>query len=1759
MNSLLCYRPLFLASALLVAGLFLFVSSGDNARPAFAAPNAATFTVTTTSQFGTGSLGDAIAAAAAGDVIDFNLSGCPCTIALVQELAIQTDLTIQGPGADQLTLDGQNSIRVLSVLTGTAALSSLTIANGAARGDGGGIYNTGALTLDDVAISNNVASASGGGIYNADGATLSGNRLLINGNQANAYFGGGIVNVGNGQVTLTNTTFSGNYAADDGGALYNNDNNLRGSTNSVTLLNVTIANNSTASDAGGIDNYGTINFKNTLIAGNTAPGFGPDCRNPFGHPYNSQGYNLVGNNTDCTFAAQTGDLVGASSTPIDARLNALADNGGPTQTHALMTDSPALDAGTDTGCPATDQRGVARPQGLACDIGAYEFQPATPPSAFNSAWTLAQRVNPNPSVTVTEFLNQPDESRWYKFAISPRSKVTITLTNLPADYNLVVFKDILKAYEQDRDALNNPNPDEELERLGAEFAPEAFSPEAFSPEAFSPEAFSPEAFSPEAFSPEAFSPEAFSPEAFSPEAFSPEAFSPEAFSPEAFSPEAFSPEAFSPEAFSPEAFSPEAFSPEAFSSAQMRSIIGVSAFPGAAGEGISINTWDNTGDFYVRVRGANGAHDPNKPFTLTITVEASDCASVFELTTPTSLTPISTSKATLILVDWNRMPGTAADKSALHAKLDALAAATDGVVVDVSQDARVSQGNTQADAHRTCPVAKNLVARAIKDIIDLYDANGALQYIVLVGGDDVIPFFRYPDQALLAAESGYIPPVRDNTASQASLRLNYILTQDPYAARTEISRGNQTFVIPSIAVGRLVETPDEIGGIVDAYLALNNGVAPLTTNALVTGYDFLADAAGQVKGELESGMGATADALIAPRDAAPTDPVSWNADALRAQMLNQRHDIIFLAGHFSQGSALAADWTTHVRASEIAASSVNLENVILFSAGCHSGYNLIDADAVSGVTAEPDWAQAFAMKRATFIGGTGYQYGDTDVIEYTERLLYEFARQLRTGSGPVSVGNALLRAKQEYLANTPQLRGIHEKTLLQSTLFGLPMLRVNMPGQRINTNRRSKPELAITLNAYTTNPGSTLALKYANVSLSPALQQKSVTYKQLTDNSNVIATYLQGREGIVSNPTEPLLPLQIENVSAAGIVLRGVGLRGGAYTDLDDILPATGAPATEIRGVHVPFPSQVFFPIRVWSVNYFDALAQNGATRLMLTPAQYRAHTADPARGTWRKYSQLALRLFYSGNTTIYNDARNIESIPSLAAAPSISNISATSVANQVHFRANVVGNPAAGIQEVWVTYTGAEGDLYGAWQSLDLVQSNTDSTLWEGDLTLGATAPKDLRFIVQAVNGVGLVTLAANLGNYYAPFVSDDPGLPRAPSTTALEFQSPPASGKYNDAATFTAILTSEEQPVAGKFITFGLGAQRRRAMTDANGQATARLSLLTLPGAYAVSVAFAGDASYDPASATTTFNVTKQNTQLTLVTPATQTQYSDAANLFASVRDEKVRALGQVTIAFVAANASDTQATTAITNFASEAHVTNIPFQAGTYELNASFGNTITLDGNVIDLTDPRYNASSAKGALDVAAENATVTYTGETVVPANGDLVLGATVTQEDDGQPGDLTLARVRYQLYDENAQLVDSKTDDADANGNSTATLSNVPGGNYILKVTVVGGFFTSATVEIPVVSQSVALSQSIRLKSDSGAALQALKAKFKLDGRETGFKLVDTAPGSFQYIETLNNTGNVALTVTVNLTLPASIRLHPPCRSPVRTKRRARA
>ncbi len=284
------------------------------------------------------------------------------------------------------------------VNSGTLALSNSTLSNSTASSAtslGGAIANVGTATIANSTFSGNTATAIGGGI--ANNGTMTVTDSTINGNTGTGG-GGGIINLTNGVLAVNESTMTGNNAG-GGGAIVN--------VGTLAVIASTISGNTVTGSGnvgGGIQQYsGKITLQDTIVAGNTtsASATDPDFAgtvNPSvaigGVTYN-EGYNLIGNNTGSTGFTNgvNGDQVGTSGSPINPDLGSFQNNGGPTATMALLSNSPAVNAGNPngSGMPAYDQRGPGFPRivGGRVDIGAYEsaYLPSPSQLVFDSAPT----------------------------------------------------------------------------------------------------------------------------------------------------------------------------------------------------------------------------------------------------------------------------------------------------------------------------------------------------------------------------------------------------------------------------------------------------------------------------------------------------------------------------------------------------------------------------------------------------------------------------------------------------------------------------------------------------------------------------------------------------------------------------------------------------------------------------------------------------------------------------------------------------------------------------------------------------------------------------------------------------------------------------------------------------------------------------------------------------------------------------------------------------------------------------------------------------------------------------------------------------------------------------------------------------------------------------------------------------------------------------------------------------------------------------
>ena len=362
-------------------------------------PPPTSLVVTNLNDSGPGSLREALSLIADGGTVTFDPGLAGGTLMLTSgQLTVDSSVTVDASAAAPVSISAGGASRVLQVQAGAVvAMNDLVVRDGAAAPQGGGILNFGDLSLDRVVVSDNTENSpapasfdlGGGGIYNGDGSVLNLTDSTVSNNTAVNQPGGGIYGFFNSTIYITNSTVSGNLSGDVAGGLR--------SLGNPTVVNSTFSGNtSTVWHGGGIFHTdGQLTVTNSTFARNVAPAGTASgiLVATFGAPANATLTNnvLEGNGGAFACAIEGGGAatitsdgfnvisdgscspIGSDLSNTDALLGPLADNGGPTLTHALSAGSPAIDAANPAACPATDQRGVARD--AACDVGAFEFVP----------------------------------------------------------------------------------------------------------------------------------------------------------------------------------------------------------------------------------------------------------------------------------------------------------------------------------------------------------------------------------------------------------------------------------------------------------------------------------------------------------------------------------------------------------------------------------------------------------------------------------------------------------------------------------------------------------------------------------------------------------------------------------------------------------------------------------------------------------------------------------------------------------------------------------------------------------------------------------------------------------------------------------------------------------------------------------------------------------------------------------------------------------------------------------------------------------------------------------------------------------------------------------------------------------------------------------------------------------------------------------------------------------------------------------------
>ena len=858
------------------------------------------------------------------------------------------------------------------------------------------------------------------------------------------------------------------------------------------------------------------------------------------------------------------------------------------------------------------------------------------------------------------------------------TEVLVNLKGLPADYDLVLLTQ----------SPTGPTPApfqlSGFGQMGFNSLPYQLSPYQLSPYQLSPYQLSPFQLSPYQLSPFQLSPFQLSPYQLSPFQLSPYQLSPFQLSPYQLSPFQLSPYQLSPFQLSPYQLSPYQLSPlsqmgfTGLDGTQIGGtdikvaelalgsiltgnvkVVGFSANRGLAGETLLARIDVPGTRLFVAVLGSNGAYSAS-PYSLQVessvpmdtAVLGSSaiadptlfpmCAGSPLVSSPTSGTVVlrhDASPKALFVTQRERLQALygmdAAAWSAFQAKLEQLAG-HDAVHGDI-----VSLPSNIYDTWDTKPCsvdAANGVSAAVRSTLQTYLAsNPGIQYVVVVGSDDVVPYRRVPDETIISNERYYLSGAFLKAGSPlfTSVAGGYNLTDDYYVDKQPSPWQGRELYVPDWPIGRLVETPQEISAAADAFLGSNGILNPRT--AFVTGYDFFAD-----------GAGVMADNLAARLSTLRAISDSWTAADIRCRLLGQDSagltgcspvsDVDAINAHFTHYAALpASGFTTgnlgdFFSSDEVARASgvpTALFRRIVFSMGCHAGLNVPDrsseaADPGLRINPAMDFVQAMAEQRAIYVASTGFGLGDDEGIGGTERLLTVFAKALVQGN--VAIGDAIVAAKQQYLLGLSAMTVYDEKSSIQVTLYGLPMYRVVT-----TTAPVSQSDLALDAAA---TPG-TLVVKDGgtNTITSYAINQVTTTsggYFTATANGETQAQATAGRA------IQPRIVLPIAADASRGPV-HSVLVTANSYTDIPGFDPVIARPTNEWE-VNATEPQTCFtsfWPSEMATVNSLDT-AQGLRQVLVVTPGQFRC-TSGPAptvAGTQRLYTGLTIELLRSTSTT---------------------------------------------------------------------------------------------------------------------------------------------------------------------------------------------------------------------------------------------------------------------------------------------------------------------------------------------------------------------------------------------------------------------------------------------------------------------------------------------------------------------------------------------
>ncbi|MDX6474967.1 MAG: hypothetical protein QOH95_478, partial [Gaiellaceae bacterium] len=774
------------------------------------------------------------------------------------------------------------------------------------------------------------------------------------------------------------------------------------------------------------------------------------------------------------------------------------------------------------------------------------------------------------------------------------------------------------------------------------------------------------------------------------------------------------------------------------------------------GDGVEVAEVELSGDeggpVNIAVDGYNGAHSADA-YTLRVKIVVPKTLPACPARTflnaapanPTLPASIPATTQTLFLLNFGAtarsFPNGLASAQSLLAKLNTVAARSEvkGAVLQVDGDAAVRTAKAAWDASPCSMAAANDVVRKINAVVARYRAQArGVQNIVIVGGDELIPMARISDLTGDDDESTAVSDLFFTTnnltranALFASEFLSNTMTDDAYTAGETIPWFGRELYLPQIAGGRLVETPQEIMGQLDQYIASGGVLTPST--AVVSGYDFMKDEAGVVSSELHSRTPAvTVDSGPGLR---PFIGDNWFASDLQPyyQSPATQRGIISANGHYNHWE-LAPATPMPPQTAQLVATGVlpplgsltpQTLGAILFTMGCHAGLSVSDTFP-SGATPERlrDWAQALSQnKTAVYVANTGYGYGDYKAIALSERLMTLFAHNL---SSDGSIGRKLVLAKRQYAASIGSYDPYAEKALAEATFYGLPFYR-------IGTGADPADAATVATSPDPAGTGVQVASVLTDPVLAPHVTDRGTYYSAASTAADGGVEYLKDR------PVEPRLT---KETTATNTALRAHGVRITELSTHDvpgSIHPLIAKPMVDLAA-HEPEAqvSNVTFPATFAAVNHWTAFG-TAHDQLVIDAGQTRP---DGSGGqTQRLVDHIKVEVLYSSSPDV--------------TAPIFSSVGSIVTGNKATLFARTT-DEAGGSGVVRVTAFYTQGG--STWEFLTLTRVGTS------DLFVGTTDPATHPITVPKIeaafwsqDGAGNVGYTTDKGRLFTSLTGDN------------------------------------------------------------------------------------------------------------------------------------------------------------------------------------------------------------------------------------------------------------------------------------------------------------------------------------------------------------------------------------------------------------------